>query len=203
MAQVSPAGVMRAVLSDDRIGVPAEPSRRGDAMWTRGDLEYRTWVGRTADGGIACHTNIGDAKFAERMGRYGRMSVMVRSANPPREWPSGRTVHDEELDDLVDDCGAQLGFLADRADLVDVLSQEGDLHRGSAYAWLPRASYPARLVQALVLARDMGLADKEKEIRGKLTGTMVLGDSGEVDIRRSAQQWAKQYGKVLGFEIPL
>jgi hypothetical protein len=204
MALVSAAAVMRAVLAADGIGVQAEPSRRGDAQWTRGDLEYQAWVERTADGGITPDTNVGDAKFAERMKQYGRMSVMIRSADPPLPWPDGRRALAEVLPRLVADFRAEFDFVADRADLCWLLSQERDVHRGPIYAWLPPASYPGRLVKALIPARDAGLADLEKEIREKLAaGPIRLPDGSELEVARAARDWAKQYSKALGFEVTL
>ncbi len=195
MPQISAPSVMRAVLASDEIGLPVEPSRRGDAMWTSGDLEYRAWVDRV-DGKIECETNIGDARFAERMAQYGRMSVMVRSANPPRDWPVGRKVSADMLAHLVGEFRAEFDFVSDRADLCWLLPQQSDVHRGHIYAWLPRVSYPGRLVKSLILARDAGLADLEKEIREKLaSGPILLSDGSEREMVRSARQWAKRYGK--------
>jgi hypothetical protein len=148
----------------------------------------------TTDGTIHCYTNIGDATFAERMDQFGRMSVRIRSWSTPRQWPEGRTVSKSDLGWLVAEFAAQVDFLADRADLCRVLAEKANVSRGPAYAWQTEASYPARLVQALIIARDLGSPELEKTIDERLR---------LAPLPNSAKDWAKQYSKALGFPAPI
>lgn len=193
---------MRAVLASDDIANSVQPSRRGDARWVHGDLEYWVWVDRTPGGEIRCEMNVADATFAERMAEYGRLSVMIRSADTPPPWPDRQKALASVLPQLVAEFQAELGFVSDRADLCWLLSQEGDVHRGRTYAWLPRASYPGRLVQALIVARDAALTELEKEIRARLASPSIqLPDGSKLEITRSARQWADRFSKALRLEI--
>jgi hypothetical protein len=84
------------------------------------------------------------------------------------------------------------GFVVDRLDLAQLLASESDVRRGSLTTWLPPANYPARLVQALILARDLGSVELEAEVKEKLrSGTLLLPGGQEVDIASSAKRWAK------------
>jgi hypothetical protein len=204
MPPVPAAKIMRAILSSDTISIPAEPSRRGDAQWVSGELEFRAWLDRTPEGHIRCESNVGDAKFAQAMQRHGRMSVMLRSLAPPRLWPNGRTPTRDDLDGTVKEFSAQFNFLEGRRDLCKTLAARSDFARGLAYAWLPEASYPARLMQALIIARDAGFRDEEESITERLrAGPIMLPDGSELDVMSSAKRWAKEYSKALGFEVPL
>jgi hypothetical protein len=197
------AAIMRAVLSADALDIPAEPSRRGDALWQSGELEYRVWLEATPDGNVRCDINVGDAKLSEAMAKYGNMAVMLRSLSTPRPWPAGKRLSEEDLGWLVGEFSAQIGFVKDRADLCDVLATNGDLVRGPVFAWLPVASYPARLVQALILARDLGSDQAEQSILEKLRSDPVPLSSGDkIEIMKAARGWAKQYSKALGFAVP-
>lgn len=57
--------------------------------------------------------------------------------------------------------GQAARFVSDRAELCALLSSRHDVRRGDLFARLPVANYPARLVLALVLARDIGSVELE------------------------------------------
>ena len=81
---------------------------------------------------------------------------------------------------------------------------DDDVPRGRLYAWLPRASYPARLVQALIIARDMGSSRLVSMIEEKLHGSpVVLSNGDRIDIFPAARYWAEEFEKALGARIDL
>src|SRR5690242_4737578 len=92
------------------------------------------------------------------MKRYGGMSVRVRAISEGvLSWPlKGER---ESLLLYLDEMHHGIEFVRHRADLASLLAEESDVVRGAACAWQPAASYPARLVQSLVLARDIGAND--------------------------------------------
>lgn len=78
------------------------------------------------------------------------------------------------------------------------------MHRGHLYAWLPIISYPSRLVQALILARDLGAEDLVSKILDKIQGDPVYMPNGIVlSVRESAERCADRYSAALGLEVDL
>jgi hypothetical protein len=83
-----------------------------------------------------------------------------------------------------------------------LLASEGDVKRGDLNAWLPIGGLAARLVEALILAREMGLSEVEDHIRGRIHQEPITVSFGRViDITADARSWAKQFGKALDLEI--
>jgi hypothetical protein len=69
-------------------------------------------------------------------------------------------------------------------------------------AWLPAGNYPARLVQALIIARDSQASDVEGEILDKMkTGAVEVNDYLDVDLMSEVRSWAKEYSKILGHSV--
>ncbi|MEU8728042.1 hypothetical protein AB0C68_01470 [Streptomyces tendae] len=146
--------------------------------------------------------NVGDAKFGPTLERYGRMSVPIRSSNNEMLWPQAVDGSLEEF--LREGLGRAAQFVADRTDLCMLLSSSEDVQRGELYAWLPVANYPARLVQALVLARDIGSSGLESRIQGQLEqGPIRLSNGRSMDVLASAKGWASRYSSALGIDIPI
>ena len=85
-----------------------------------------------------------------------------------------------------------------------VACRRADITHGQVRVWQPMASYPARTVQYLIIARDIGDQSLVDKAVGALTiGHMELPGGSSVDVRKSAEGWAKQYAKALGFPVPL
>ncbi len=149
---------------------------------------------------LAWHMNVGDAKFGPALEKYGRMSVSIRSSSNEMPWPQAVDSLVEEF--LREGLGRATQFVTDRIDLCLLLSSSEDVQRGNLYAWLPVANYPARLVQALVLARDIGSLDLESKIQGQLTQAPIrLSNGRSMDILASAKGWASRYSGALGLDI--
>ncbi|MFI7702770.1 hypothetical protein [Nonomuraea sp. NPDC049480] len=105
---------------------------------------------------------------------------------------------------LADELRQGVAFVRDREDLARALAEKADVIRGQVYAWQPDAGYPARLVQALMPARDMHADELVMSVLDKLSSDpIVLDDGSRLNIQKSARSWAKQYAKAPGFDIPL
>jgi hypothetical protein len=182
--------------------VDASISRKGGARWASGEFSYRAWVWKDAAGALAWNLHVGDAKFGTQMSEsgYGGLSVAIHSSLKALPWPVAADPLLAEF--LREGLGQATSFVADRADLCVLLCSSEDVHRGDLHAWLPIANYPARLVQALILARDLGRDDLESQIRSKLQGDPIPLDFGRsLEIQQSAKRSAAKYSAVLGFEV--
>ncbi|MFF9185090.1 hypothetical protein [Streptomyces misionensis] len=192
--------VLRAAMELGAVPSQAEVSRRGEVRWKSQGLAYLGWISKDAAGMLTWHMNVGDAKFGSALEKYGRMSVPIRSSSNETPWPQAMDSSLEEF--LREGLGRAARFVADRTDLCELLSSCEDVQRGDLYVWLPVANYPARLVQALVLARDIGDTDLESRIRGQLEqGPIRLSNGRSIDVLTSAKGWASRYASALGFDI--
>src|SRR5207249_10525472 len=138
--------------------IPASATidRKGRATWADGDLGLVAMVERRPDERLGWHAFAGDAKLGPALSKFGGLSVAIDPATDDSiEWPDA-TVHQDSLEVFLGSgIGAAQHFIDDRADLARLLASEFDIRRGNLTAWLPLASYPARLVQALIVARDL------------------------------------------------
>lgn len=199
---VTAPGVLRKAIEVGAVPAAASVSRKGEARWEAGDLSYRAWVWKDAAGALTWDLYIGDAKFSALMSEYGGLSVPVRSSQNAMPWPM--TADSLLADFLQEGLGRAGQFVIDRADLCALLSSSEDVRRGGLYAWLPIANYPARLVQALILARDIGEVALESQILSKLQGDSIrLSNGRSLDILKSAKSWASKYSTALGFDVPI
>jgi hypothetical protein len=203
MRAPSAPGILRAAIAAGFLPRTAEVNRNGAARWDSRGLEHLAGVGKLPPlGELHWSVSVGDLKFASAMQEYGRMSIILRGVDGGVPWPAA--INGSLMEFLQRGVAEAVDFVHDRADLCRLLASPEDVHRGRVYAWLPVGSFPARLVKALVLARDMQRADLEAEIREKLNaGLIVMSHGPDIDIRASAQQWAKSYSKALGMDIPL
>ncbi|GGM89416.1 hypothetical protein GCM10010106_41050 [Thermopolyspora flexuosa] len=181
----------------------AEVTRRGGVNWVSGELEYFGWVMKRVPGRLTWGLNVGDAKFGPLMSEYGRMVVWIRG--PRDEFPVPKRPDDHLIEWLQEGLGKAKEFVADRKDLCVLFASPEDVWRGDLYAWLPPSNYPARLVKALVLARDIGNPEMEAQVMGRLRRERKVDPrTGELtDVMTEARSWARQFSAVLGFDIPL
>lgn len=194
--------VLRVATELGAVPSEADVSRKGEVRWESQGLAYLGWISKDAAEMMAWHMNVGDAKFGSALEKYGRMSVPIRSSSNEMPWP--QAVNSSLKEFLQEGLGRAAQFVADRTDLCELLSSSEDVQRGNLYAWLPLANYPARLVQALVLARDIGASDMESRIQGQLEqGPIRLANGRSMDVLTSAKGWASRYSSALGFDIPI
>jgi hypothetical protein len=183
----------------------AEIDRKGRATWVSDDISLVALLERRPDDRLGWHAFAGDAKFGAALSTFGGLSVAIDPVvDDSIDGAEANRLSGAAEDFFRNGIGAARWFVEDRADLASLLASEVDVQRGKLTTWLPRANFPARLVQALIIARDLGLVDLEFRIQQKIkSGTLLLPGGQEVDIAASAKRWAVQYGKVLGFEVPL
>jgi hypothetical protein len=182
-----------------------EVSRRGETFWERDGLQVTASIMKNHQGEMDWVVQFADVKFAEAMARFGKISVLVRGVdNDPAPWPS--TDDTQALSVLYAGLGEAAQFVADRSDLAGLLAEKNDVVRDRVYAWLSPASFPARAVKSLILARDIGDNNLIDSVLVQLSNDTVELTHGRMDnaeVRKSALNWAKQYSKALGVEIPL
>lgn len=201
--QISVTQVLKIAIAIGAIPESATVDRKGRATWSSDKFVLVVMLDRRPDGRLGWHAFIGDLKLGPALSRFGSLSVAIDPmVDDAVDWPT--------VDDPVESVEKFLrggiavapGFVADRLDLAQLLASESDVRRGNLTTWLPLANYPARLVQALILARDLGSVELEVEIKEKLrSGTRLLPGGQEVDIASSAKHWTKQYAKALGREV--
>jgi hypothetical protein len=162
-------------------------------------------LGQRPDGRLDWRAFAGDRKLEAALPSFGGLTVAIDPVvDDAIEWPAANRLT-ESLDGFLrDGIGAARAFVAGRLDLARLLASESDVRRGSLTTWLPPANYPARLVQALIMARDLGSTELENEIRERLNGgPQILPSGREVDLASDAEDWARQYAKALGREVAL
>jgi len=200
---MSPARILRAAADAGIIPVDAEISPKGEARWQANALSSVAWLAKDATGGLLWHVNTGDAKFGPALEKFGGLSVPIRSQiDDSLAWPA--TFSEEFAAVMRSTLGMGAVFVEGRADLCGLLAERHDVARAGVHAWLPTANYPARLVQALILARDIQSADLESITLERLNGpTIELSNGRIMDIMTSAKEWAKRYSKALQVEISI
>jgi hypothetical protein len=197
--------VLKTAIAAGVIPESATLDRKGRATWSSDEFALVAMLERRQDGRLGWHAFVGDRKLGPALSAFGSLSVAIDPAvDDAIEWPATDHPAERVEDFLRGGIGASLGFVVDRVDLARLLASESDVRRGKLTTWLPPANYPSRLVQALILARDVPSIELEAEIREKLrSGKLVLPGGQEVDIASSAKRWAKQYAKALGREVPV
>lgn len=199
---MSAPSVLRAAISAEVVPATAVVSRRGEGRWTSGELSYVLWVSRTHDENLTWELYVGDTKFGSAMESYGGMSVPIRSEQNSTPWPT--QVNESLLGFLQTGIGGARNFVKGRSDLCSLLSSREDVVRGRFFAWLPIANYPSRLVQALVLARDMGDDGTASAVRAAMDQEPItLSNGHKLEILADAKQWAKRYSAALGFDVQI
>jgi hypothetical protein len=200
---LSAVRILRIAVKVGAIADSAVITASGSARWRRNELAVVNWLTKEQGHLLTWSTHIGDAKLGPAMAKYGSLSVTIGPVTPDAiEWPSEPSVDLEAY--LRDGIGRSSEFISDREDLCSVLASYGNVTRGRFYAWLSPASYPARLVQALIIARDMGASQHISVIEQRLGGDPVVLSSGEsIDILPAARRWARQYAEALEDEITI
>lgn len=203
--QISASRVLKMALSIGAIPESATIDRRGRATWSSGDFALVVNLERRPDGRLAWHAFVGDLKLGPALSSFGSLSIAIDPvADDAVDWPATDDPTESIREFLCGGIAVAPSFVADRLDLAYLLASEFDVRRGNLATWLPRVNYPARLVQALILARDLGSIELEAEVQEKLRfGTLLLPGGQESDIASSAKRWAKQYAKALGCEVVL
>lgn len=200
---LTPPAIIDGAVRDGVVPGEAQVSPKGEARWSRTGLSYLLRVERRPDGSFAWHLYVGDEKFGPAMKDYGSLSIMIRTVGDPSiPWPTDSDQGFAEA--FHGELREAVRFVDNRADLARIFAADSDVCRGSLYAWLPSGNLASRLVQSVVVARDMGDEMLAEEALSKLrSGILVASYGREVDILVSAKEWAKRYSKALGFKVEL
>jgi hypothetical protein len=207
-AQLLRAAVGAGILPADTV-VGARPA---EARWSERGLDFVAYVdpgrrfGEITWISYACDPRYGASR--ERGGLGASAGVRHVGANdlshplpsaPP--WPTGSRPDDVALAFLRSGLGASRTFVRDRSDLVSLLMRPRDIIRGDLTTWLYQG-YPSRLLEALLIARDMGDAEREEEITGILNSDLPEHWCGTPEpMRVVARRWAKELAKDFGRPI--
>ncbi|GAA4356603.1 hypothetical protein [Angustibacter luteus] len=108
------------------------------------------------------------------------------------------------VEGLAAGLGRAVALVTSRRELCRLLLAEGDVGSGDVYLWHYQA-YPARLVKALLLARDIGAQDDVEQALDALHGGRVLPISPREseDVLVTATRRAREFEAVLGRPIDL
>lgn len=207
MSLLSKRSIIRSLVAAGAFPDTVKLVRSDAVRWVEGDLEYGAWVDRRGSNTdtLSCTVNIGDRKFGERMDEFGRLAVLIRAVDGNEiPWPTGRKLNESQILYMKREFDAASNFVLDRVDLCRLLMSKEHVYRNEHYAWLTDASLPARLVMALIVARDLGDAGLEAEAVEKLRSERLTWSSPSGnDMVSVARDWAKQYAKALGQPIHL
>ncbi|ONI74201.1 hypothetical protein BWI15_12685 [Kribbella sp. ALI-6-A] len=191
--------MLRQAIKAGAIPVEASLVPRRGAEWTAGELSYGLWLGSKHGGELTWVFNVGDVRLESWMAGRGARPVPIYDSRGALPWPVSA---DEVLIDFVRPWQAAAEFVKDRVDFCRLLASSEDVRRGPVHAWLPPANYPARLVQALIVARDLGDEGLEEQIVAKLhAGGSVDLPTGRVTDLDQARKWAREWSDVLGYEV--
>ena len=185
--------------------------RRGEAHWNERGLSFVAFVDHGQfDNEVTWITYVDDPRYggvqhggpfsSVGIRRHGSSTLEPTSGAPP--WPTEPRAGDDVIEYLRLGLGASRAFVRDRADFVFLLMQERDVVRGDLATWLPQA-YPARLLMALRIARDMGDAARADELTTLLRGDLpVASDAGKQEpMRVAAGRWAHRLSRASGKPI--
>ena len=108
------------------------------------------------------------------------------------------------VEQVAADVRAAVGFVADVADYVRVLLVEEGLVRDGVVTW-PQQGYPARLVKARELAKEIGRPDLVAEVDAVLDSGLRVSVSPVLaeDVRVAADDWVRILSKQSGRPIAL
>lgn len=191
----------------------------GSLTFTRGDLACTVliWKGHPDRAVFGWAAVASDTALREQMERFGGMSVRIdhptlaRPVNPTNipqgadyPWPVvGSSLAAEAAASLTRYGRPSLDFVRDRHDLGLLLLADAHVHRGEVWSFAPTNNEPARVAQAILLARHSGDQDLERSAVAKLRqrGEEPVAPRPDYLFRRSVADWAKQYAKVTGVDL--
>ncbi|MDL9978304.1 hypothetical protein [Microbacterium candidum] len=163
--KVTAPGVVRLAVELGLVPSHAEIRRDGSVQWKSETFSYIGFVYRE-DEDLAWTLWVGDANFPDVEG--GMLSVPIMGEPYSMPWPT--RVDDNLTTFLRNGLGEAARFVKSREDLCLLLASRDNVRRGHVTTRFFEGNHPARFVGALVIARDMGRADLEADVLGKLAG---------------------------------
>jgi hypothetical protein len=158
-----------------------------------------------------------DTALRDQMEGFGGLGVRIdhpppsgdtRPSNTPPaacySWPtSGRPLAVEVSTSITQYAPRSLRFVRDRHDLGLLLLADAHVHRNGVWSFTPTNNEPARLAQAILLARHAGDQDLERSAVAKLRdrGEEPVAHRPDYRFRQAVADWAKQYSKATGIDL--
>lgn len=191
----------------------------GDLTFARGELRstLSIWKDRFDRSVFGWMVRTYDTALRDRMEGFGGMSIRIDHPTPPDganptnippaagyPWPVAGTPLAPEAAAAVTEYGpVSLRFVRDRHDLGLLLLADAHVHRDRVRSFAPTNNEPARIAQAILLARHSGDQDLER------AAVVKLRDRGEEPVapwpdylfRQAVADWAKQYSKATGVDL--
>ena len=198
--------------------VPA--SAEGDGLaFLRGDLRsvLSVWKDRYDKTVFGWMVITYDTALRDQMKGFGGMGIRIDHPPPSGDanpadvppaacypWPASGTPLAAEVSTAVTRYGPpSLGFVRDRRDLGLLLLTDGHVRRGGVWSFAPANNEPARLAQAVLLARHAGDPVLERAAVAKLRerGEDPVAPWPGCLFRQAVAQWAGQYSKATGIDL--
>ncbi len=158
-----------------------------------------------------------DTALRDRMQSFGGLSVRIDHPTPSGEanptnippgacypWPAKGTPLGGQATAAVTEYGRpSVHFVRDRHDLGLLLLADTHVHRDSVWFCAPATNEPARLAQAILLARHRGDHELERAAVAKLRrrGEEPVAPRPDYLLRHAVADWAKQYSKATGIDL--
>lgn len=192
--------LIRDLQDQGSIDRDASVSRTGSAVWDNGVMEYRFTLLRAGDDTVEWRLAVDDKELGHLLNKFGRFAVGVHPVRSNRfEWPSAIDL----LEPLASEVCSGLEQVKDRKDLCCAFMSEADVNGDETFIWLPRASYPSRLVKSLILARELTDSTLVAAVASRIEALPMSRDNaGKPEPGRDVVvRYARSYAKELGFEV--
>lgn len=153
----------------------------------------------------------------DRMDDFGGVGIRIDHPTPTGDaspssippaacypWPAGSAPLAPEVAAGVTRYGpASLHFVRDSHDLGLLLLADTHVHREGVWSFTPANSEPARLAQAILLARQCGDQELERAAVTKLRnrGEEPVAPYPDYLFRQAVADWSRQYAKATGIDL--
>ncbi|MFI0937444.1 hypothetical protein [Streptomyces sp. NPDC021020] len=158
------------------------------------------------------YTGLGD-----RMDGFGRVGIRIDHPSPSGDagpidvppaacypWPAGSAPLSFEVTASVTRYGPpSLQFVRNSHDLGLLLLADTHVHRDEVWSCAPANNEPGRLAKAILLARQCGDQDLEREAVAKLRnrGEEPVARRPDYLFRQAVADWSRQYAKATGVDL--
>lgn len=203
----------------DLLGMAPAAIDRGNLTFTRDCLHstLQIWKDPYDKGMFGWNVITCDTALRERMQRFGGMGIRIDHPLPSGQtkhtnipaaacyhWPaSGSPLPAEVSTAITQYAPASLQFVRDRHDLGLLLLADAHVRRGRVWSFSPTNNEPARLAQAILLARQAADRDLERSAVVKLRdrGEQPVAPWPDYLFRQAVADWAKQYSQATGVDL--
>ena len=200
------------------LGVKPDRVERGNLTFDQGPLRSNLWIWKDVHAKATFGWSLVtfDAALYDRMKTFGGAAVRIEHPPPsgaaamtniPQPacytWSASGGLSAEAITSIDEYALDSLRFVRDRHDLGQLLLARTHVRRGSVWSFAPDNNEPARLAQALLLARHTGDQPLEEAAIAKLRARGEEPTSGRPNSRfkDTVADWAKRYSKATGVDL--